>query len=216
MKRNKTIVELANKYNTDKKMNNGIKAINGVLGHNYAKYYDNILNKLDVGRMLEIGVSWGSSIRMWDEFYDGNVEIYGIDINELRFKKSNIETNNIKIFIGDQSNIGFLEQFNDILFDLIIDDGSHKMKDQQISLKVLFKYLRRGGIYVIEDLHTSKYKHFHNSKHETTTIDLIMALKNGDNFISNYIDCDDYEYILNNIDYINIYENNTICFIKKI
>ena len=59
MKRNKTIVELAKKYMTDKKMDDGVKSYNGRMGHNYAKYYDVMLNGFDVKTMLEIGVSWG-------------------------------------------------------------------------------------------------------------------------------------------------------------
>jgi cellulose synthase/poly-beta-1,6-N-acetylglucosamine synthase-like glycosyltransferase len=38
---------------------------------------------------------------------------------------------------------------------IIIDDGSHHMDDQQISLYYLTKVLKSGGIYVLEDIHTS-------------------------------------------------------------
>src|SRR6185503_20962416 len=40
-------------------------------------------------------------------------------------------------------------------FDLIVDDGGHTMEQQQVSLGFLFPQLRPGGLYVIEDLHTS-------------------------------------------------------------
>jgi predicted O-methyltransferase YrrM len=216
MKKNKSIVELSQKYNTDKKMDNGVKCYNGVLGHNYAKYYDQYLSKLDVNKMLEIGVSWGASIKMWDEYYDKNVEITGIDIDEKRFKVKDIETNNIKILLGNQNDIGFLNKLSNESFDLIIDDGSHRMKDQQVSLKVLFKYLRNGGLYIIEDLHTSKHESFYDSKKESTTIDVINDLKNKSNNKSNYIDDDEYDYLINNIESIEIHEKNKIVFIKKI
>jgi len=215
MKRKKTIVELAKKYDTDKKMNDGVKAFNGIMGHDYAIHYDNILKQLDVSLMLEIGVSWGASIKMWDEFFDKKVLIYGVDINESRFKKKNIETDNIKIFIGDQGNISFLNRFKDTSFDFIVDDGSHRMKHQQISFKILFKFLRSGGVYVIEDLHTSNHKHFYDSSNETTTIELLKNLEKGEKYKSNYINEDEYQYLLENIKDIDILVNDTICFIKK-
>lgn len=211
----KTIVELAEKYDTDKKINNGIKCKNNVYGHNFAKHYDIILKDLNIRKMLEIGVSYGSSIKMWDEYFDKKTIIYGIDINENRFKIKNIETDNIKIFIGDQGNESFLQKFNEDMFDFIVDDGSHKMKDQQISLKILFKYLNSGGIYVIEDLHTSKSTSHYNSDNETTTLNLLLSLQAKSQFKSNYMTEEEYNMILNNIDEISFYENYTICFIKK-
>ena len=40
-------------------------------------------------------------------------------------------------------------------FDVIVDDGSHLHRDQQISLGLLFPLLRPGGTFVVEDSHTS-------------------------------------------------------------
>lgn len=41
------------------------------------------------------------------------------------------------------------------MFDIIIDDGSHKTSEQIKSFEILSKQLNKGGLYVIEDLHTS-------------------------------------------------------------
>ena len=43
---------------------------------------------------------------------------------------------------------------NSSFFDVIIDDGSHYLSDILYSLKTLFKYIEKGGLYIIED-----YKH---------------------------------------------------------
>ena len=62
------------------------------------------------------------------------------------------------VFRGDQSDVVDLNKFiveHGVDFDIIIDDGGHSMRQQQISLKVLYKHLKNNGIYVIEDLHTS-------------------------------------------------------------
>ncbi|MFW5847972.1 MAG: class I SAM-dependent methyltransferase [bacterium] len=223
MKSNKTIVELSKKYDTDKKMNDGNKCRNGVLGHDYAKQYDDILNDLEVKTILEIGVSWGASIKMWDEYFNDSVNIIGVDINEKRFKKKQIENKRLKIFIGNQGNEKFLNTFKNYSFDLIIDDGSHRMRDQQISFKTLFKFLRKGGVYVIEDLHTSNIVSFFDSNPETTTLELLEYMQRNETYESNYISNEEYCRILSEIKEIKIFKNkilNTektyiIAFIKK-
>jgi len=212
----KTIVSLSGKYDTDKKMNNGYKCSNGVYGHNYAMYYDELLKVLKVSNMLEIGVSTGLSIKMWDEYFDKKVMIYGIDISEKRFKRNEIETDNIKIFIGDQGDEKFLSQFSNISFDFIVDDGSHRMRHQQISFKILCSFFRSGGVYVIEDLHTSKKSTFYDSKNEVTTLDVIKALRDKVTINSNYLTNSEYLRLLNSIKNIELCENEKICFIEKI
>lgn len=37
-------------------------------------------------------------------------------------------------------------------FDFIIDDGSHILRDQVVSFKLLSSRIRAGGAYVIEDI----------------------------------------------------------------
>ena len=40
-------------------------------------------------------------------------------------------------------------------FDIVIEDGSHNNADQQMNLALLFPLLRPGGVYAIEDIHSS-------------------------------------------------------------
>jgi hypothetical protein len=97
---------------------------------------------------------------MWNDFFQGKVEIFGIDILQecMRF-----ERNNVRIFIGDQSDNSFLEMISSKLgdLDIIIDDGSHIPRHQINTFKLLFfKNLRPGGIYFVEDCHTSYWPGF--------------------------------------------------------
>ena len=119
-------------------------------------------------------------------------------------------------FDGDQENETDLNDFlsqhgND--FDIIIDDGGHTMRQHQISLKVLFKALKPGGLYVIEDLHTCSgqwdmlYGRKTIANGDTITTDLLKSFKNTNEqqySETNYIDENTMTYIKNNIEYCNI------------
>jgi len=94
-------------------------------------------------------------------------------------------------------------------FDIIIDDGGHTMKQQQISLKYLFNAVKPGGYYVLEDLHTcsgqwgSLYGYEVISKGDTKTTDILNSLENNNNDITetNYLSKNDILNIRNNIEY---------------
>lgn len=130
----------------------------------YEKHFAGIKPK----RVLEIGVQGGGSLKIWEKMFP-EAEIVGVDILEDCKK---YESGNIKVFIGDQHDVKFLETLGE--FDIIIDDGGHTMTQQQVSLKTLMNQLSDKGIYVIEDLHTSYWEQFQDIQH--TTIDEIKEL----------------------------------------
>lgn len=147
--------DLANKFNTDKGSN-----YDGPSIHGYADIYENYLNTwqdlpiklLEVGICME-GTPGGHSIRMWNEYFP-NAEIYGFDIVDMKFLEN--EMPRVKIFTGDQSNrdhfVSMHNQFGNPQFDFILEDGSHVHEHQIISLAHLFKYVKSGGYYIIEDM----------------------------------------------------------------
>lgn len=104
--------------------------------------------------VLEIGVSHGGSLQMWKEYFGPRAKIYGIDINP---KCKEFEEENIKIFIGSQSDRTFLREVLKSVptFDILIDDGGHTMKQQIVSFEELFSHVKPDGVYLCEDLHTS-------------------------------------------------------------
>ncbi len=122
--------------------------------HFYTKYYEMFFNGLryDPVNILEIGVWRGESLKMWKEFFAiGNV--FGIDYEEkLQYNEERIKT-----FIADQEDIGGL--FDVCLKlptpDIIIDDASHVSRHQISCCATLFRLLKPGGYYCIEDCLTS-------------------------------------------------------------
>lgn len=109
--------------------------------------------------VLEIGVSQGGSIDLWKKFFGAKLRYYGIDINP---KCKELESENVKIFIGSQSDKEFLHKVKSEIpdLDILIDDGGHTMKQQIISFENLFDKIKFGGLYLCEDNHTSYWFEF--------------------------------------------------------
>ena len=127
----------------------------------YDKYFQNI--KYDVKNLLEIGVEFGNSIKMWREFFL-NANIYGLDKNN---QCSNLQLDRIKIFTGDQSDSDDLDKIineTNCSFDIIIDDASHKINDMIFTFDYLFnRCLISGGIYIIEDIQVDYFEEKHRN-----------------------------------------------------
>ena len=140
------LTELANKYNCDK----GTIAYEA---HGYTEEYQKIIPEKVPFHLLEIGIWHGDSIKMWNE-YNSEIRIDAID-NDPSILKMELETSNkIKVFIADQGSTEALSKIPFyISYDIIIDDGSHNYEDILTSFKFLFRKLKKGGYYCIEDLH---------------------------------------------------------------
>lgn len=104
--------------------------------------------------ILEIGVSQGGSLQMWKDYFGDRAKIFGIDINPIC---KELEEENIKIFIGSQSDRIFLSDLKTKIppIDILIDDGGHSMTQQIVSYEELFNHIKEDGVYLCEDLHTS-------------------------------------------------------------
>ena len=155
---------LGSKYGTDK------------VSHGFCDIYDELLssNRHNITSVMEIGVFFGSSLRMWKEYLP-NAEIHGLDhftgkqgngssfygfMKYFDEQKDNPDPR-IKLFKVDQSSISELNSFaskSEMKYDFILDDGSHLMRDQQLTFAILFPLVKPGGYFIIEDVHTSKEK----------------------------------------------------------
>jgi hypothetical protein len=85
------------------------------------------------------------------------------------------------------------------------------MKQQQISFGCLFKHLKKGGIYIIEDLHTSRWginSDYIDKSDLITTLDLLNNFKNTSNIISNHMTNEEKAYLEDNIESIEIWSKN--------
>ena len=195
-------------------------------GHGFSDFYSNHLKhfKHKNIKILEIGSYAGASAAAFSKYFV-NSSIYCFDINISKFIYF---SKKIKVYGVDIKNSKKIKKIilkinsktNSSFFDVIIDDGSHYLSDILYSLKTLFKYIEKGGLYIIEDYkHPNYYTYNRNVEH--ILIDQVLnCLKEKKLFSSNIITKEDQIFLHKNISKIEIYKGNLkdsdICFIKKI
>jgi trans-aconitate methyltransferase len=158
--------EIGLKYNADKSSR----------FHHYLDFYQKHLPDRDFkGRLLEIGVMDGLSMKMWREYYP-DAEIVGIDIKDMSmFHNTDWQVpESVKLLTLDGTKAKDMRPLGK--FDIILDDGSHYMKDQQASFELLYySQLTDDGVYILEDLWTSHIALYQNAP--ITTIDFLKKLE---------------------------------------
>jgi len=204
--------QLAQKYGTDKSS----------LGHNYIPHYEQVLSPLKEQsiNLLEIGVRQGWSHQMWSDYF-ANGSIYGIDNcleSEFNADHAHLLQRGIKIFYGNQEDDDFLQkQVKTISYDIIIDDGGHKMREQQLSLLHLIGSVKSGGLYFIEDLHTCSIHHCYEGGQypQDSTIILLNNLKTCTAVPTSFLSQANLEYIQSKILNVNFLKDNLALIVVK-
>ena len=199
-----TLEGLAEKYYTDKHFTHDF------FRQVYQKEFEKI--KDSARKVVELGVHEGQSINIWREFFK-NAKIIGIDCQINRAEIDNnerVELINMTVGSNDDEELeNFSKQHDDI--DLFIDDGSHLMKDQQVTIAKIFKSIKSGGIYVLEDLHTSysvrtdKNSIFKSEKN-TITLDMLEEFNATGKIKSDYISDEECRYLEDNIKSCEIFK----------
>lgn len=129
--------------------------------------------------LLEIGVQNGGSLQIWKKYLPEGSRLVGIDINPDCSKLQLDE--NTSVHIADASSKEALDAvLGDMMFDVIIDDGSHQSPDVIGTYKALFSRVRGGGKYIVEDLHTSYWAEYGGAfRGETSSIEFFKGLVDG-------------------------------------
>jgi hypothetical protein len=123
----------------------------------YHRYFEKFRGKDVV--VLEFGVSHGGSLQMWKSYFGKKARIIGVDINP---ECKELAEQQIEIYIGSQEDPLFLKKLMDKIgaVDILIDDGGHTMLQQNTTFDATYSYVKPGGIYLAEDLHTSYWSEF--------------------------------------------------------
>jgi hypothetical protein len=193
------LTSLADKYKTDK----------GSSNHRYSDVYEYFFFpvKNQVKKVFEIGVFRGASMKMFQDYFP-DADIYGIDIYDV----SSLNSDRIHTFIANQSKRDQLQKCIAAFgsdFDVIVDDGGHAMDQQQISFGFLFPYVKSGGYYIIEDLHTSLLEGYgvRNDGGNSTLTMVDQYIRTG-KIESDYLTTEEKKYLNRNLLYCNLLSRN--------
>jgi hypothetical protein len=143
-----------------------------------------------------------------------------------------LENDRIKCYIADQRSetqiSDAFKYFECEQYDYILDDGQHYQEHQQTSLAMMFKNIKSGGYYIIEDLidinKLLRGEFWGQSKQDCTDSTHYVFNKYIETGIleSEYMTKDEIKYITDNISDICLYEpsnsslnNGMLLIIKK-
>lgn len=141
----------------------GVQGTDKEIVHNYCRYfYDEAFKKYADQKisLMEVGVLNGASLVMWHKYFKNAQKIIGIDRGGISAKwephfLQYLETcpnrDVVQILYGDAYSEAFASSLQDN-FDIIIDDGDHKIQSQTKFIELYLKKLKPNGILVIEDV----------------------------------------------------------------
>lgn len=215
--RSKSLPELCDTFRTDKCADR----------HNFLEIYEPFFEPIrdDSIRFFEIGILTGLSHLMWVNYFQ-NAKVFGIDIRDFSQAAAG---SGIMTFVADQSNRNDLSDFVQASggnFDIILDDGGHAMDHQQVSLAYLFKEVKPGGMFIIEDVHSSLPEfypdnafHVNEAQTNTTLLMLESFIRTGEIY-SDYMSREEAVYLEENIERIELHFRNNerhsiVCIIHK-
>lgn len=193
--------------------------------HGFTEFYEKHLNNLKNKKIkvLEIGAFSGASAAAFVKYFP-NCEIYCLDINISNFKYFSkkihvfgLDSSNNKMILNFLTKINFYESIQ--YFDVIIDDGSHKLRDQLFALNFFYKFVAKGGFYIIEDYKFPNYFKHLDDVNDIKIDELVKKISDKNMFSSALISRDTIEDLFKNNNQIFEYKGDTdisnIVFFEK-
>lgn len=116
--------------------------------HSYIDVYSREIPAAEGKSLLEVGVWAGHSLKMWSDYLP-NSRIVGLDVD---LSKLTFDVDGFEVLLCDVTKQAEVKDKVSGMFDYIVDDGSHTLKDQVTAFYNLWGYLAVGGKYFIEDV----------------------------------------------------------------
>ena len=190
-----------------------------ISAHGYSDIYEKYFfsKKQKKNNILEIGSFYGNAAAAFF-YYFKNSKIYSGDIfpDLFRYNSERLENFYIDSSREDSLNRDLLSK--NINFDIIIEDASHSLKDQIISLFMLFKKLSPEGLFIVEELDFPETRKDMNLKNEYPDLkQILISINSNKDFNSKYINNLDKKYFLENFKTIEIFKSkfNEVAVIQK-
>jgi len=106
--------------------------------------------------IAEIGIEKNSSTKIWRDYFD-NSKIYAFEFDKKKI--INAKKNRLKNTFYYETDVTKREKIRDSFkrtkckFDIIIDDSTHIFEHQINIIKETYKFLKKDGILIIEDIY---------------------------------------------------------------
>ena len=106
--------------------------------------------------IAEIGIEKNSSTKIWRDYFD-NSKIYAFEFDKKKI--INAKKNRLKKTFYYETDVTKREKIRDSFkrtkckFDIIIDDSTHIFEHQINIIKETYKFLKKDGILIIEDIY---------------------------------------------------------------
>lgn len=130
-------------YRTDKEFYNHCYG-NQFYDHEFRNLRDKPIS------LLEIGVQYGGSLKLWHDYFPQAERLVGIDITMSLLDPELRSWSRIEFIEEDAYYPPFVATLGQ--FDIIIDDGPHDIDLQLDFLRLYIPHLKPNGILVIEDV----------------------------------------------------------------
>lgn len=147
---------LGNKFKTDKSPYNPggdtLKARKGFTAF-YSMIFAGLRNQAI--NFCEIGIEDGGSIQMWEHYFT-KANLFAFELDRDKIEKSKKLTTKTAFLETDVDSEQILHRTflnTGVEFDIIIDDSSHHYPHQLNIIRTAPKYLKSGGILIIEDIY---------------------------------------------------------------
>tara|TARA_B100000575_G_scaffold143271_1_gene114339 strand:- start:945 stop:1802 length:858 start_codon:yes stop_codon:yes gene_type:complete len=189
-----------------------------ILSHNYSIHYEKYLRYLKEKKfnLLELGSHEGKGLASF-YFYFPNARIIGANINPFQMKYSSKRINELFVDVSSKEILKSLSNYYDNELDVIVDDASHNLRDIIIAFSILFKKLKKGGIYIIEDINQFKvFPELNPYVNEISPLEILKKIQRKENFKSSFIDENTKKYLIDNIRDIKIEKGSMVIKEKNI
>ena len=177
--------------------------------HDYADFYHENLKELKSKKLdiLEIGAAKGDGIASFYFYFSGS-NLIGVDNNPFRMRYKSKRIRNIYVDISSRKILKNLTSHLNQKFDLIIDDCSHRLIDQILCFSENFKNLKKGGVYIVEDLNFPEIHQMYNPTNEDVNLKTILKKINlNQEIFTKFMDKNEIQYIRDNVESIKFYKS---------
>ena len=142
------------------------KAQTGKVSDKWSSYlsaYENLFSsfRLDPVNILEIGVLKGGHLEVLSRYFPNAKNIIGCDIDP-QCGSFVYGDNRIKVIVGNAYTDQTAQKISAIApeLNIVIEDGTHVQRDVVYAFAKYFPSLADGGLFLVEDLHTSYWQSY--------------------------------------------------------